>query len=469
MGSLTCTINGIRYNNAAGSNTNWSNYSYQTSGNAYVGWAGATGVDCATIYKFTVPTFTGKSTVISLTMKIQNQVDNGGATTLNWALAKTDAKITGNKYVDGTNYPLTGNGEIANGTVSVNIRYASYAAHTFAINTSAITAGGTYYLIIYRSNNTGLSVQYPSSIILAYKSSYTITYNANGGSGAPSAGTKYENETYTISSTKPTKQKTTSTVNGSFKIFGQANGGYFGSTSVTSTSITATTSRTDTTTYTFKNWNTNSAGTGTSYSSGGSYTGNNNLALYAQYTSSVSTGGTSYSNNKISTLTKPSRNNDISATYTVAFKTKGGSNLDSSLSVNTTRTWNFGGWATSANSSSANASATYTSATTLYAYWTYTDTKGKITLPSPGNREGYEFLGWGTSENQTTGLLAVDSQVEVSSNITYYAIWKASGAIRIYKDDANKFSLAQVYVWNGLNYSLVTPYVYTEAGWKILG
>jgi hypothetical protein len=39
-------------------------------------------------------------------------------------------------------------------------------------------------------------------------------------------------------------------------------------------------------------------------------------------------------------------------------------------------------------------------------------------------------------------LLAVDSQVEVSSNITYYAIWKASGAIRIYKDDTNKFSLA---------------------------
>jgi len=80
--------------------------------------------------------------------------------------------------------------------------------------------------------------------------SYIISYNANGGSGAPSSQTKTTDCMY-LSSTKPTRSG-----------------------------------------YTFKNWNTSSTGTGTSYSTGGYYCGDANLTLYAQWTSNSSSGGT---------------------------------------------------------------------------------------------------------------------------------------------------------------------------------
>jgi uncharacterized repeat protein (TIGR02543 family) len=72
---------------------------------------------------------------------------------------------------------------------------------------------------------------------------YTVKYDANGGSGAPSSQTKTQGATLTLSSTKPTRSG-----------------------------------------YTFKCWNTKSDGTGTSYNSGSSYTANANVTLYAIWT-----------------------------------------------------------------------------------------------------------------------------------------------------------------------------------------
>ncbi len=81
-----------------------------------------------------------------------------------------------------------------------------------------------------------------------YVDTYPVTYNANGGTGAPSSQTKTYGTNLTLSSTKPTK-----------------------------------------TGYTFKNWNTKSDGTGTSYSAGASYTANAALTLYAQWTPNTGT------------------------------------------------------------------------------------------------------------------------------------------------------------------------------------
>lgn len=75
------------------------------------------------------------------------------------------------------------------------------------------------------------------------KSSYTVSYNANGGSGAPSAQTKWHDETLTLSSTKPTRSG-----------------------------------------YTFAGWGTSATDTGVKYSAGGQYTGNSNVTLYAIWT-----------------------------------------------------------------------------------------------------------------------------------------------------------------------------------------
>lgn len=80
---------------------------------------------------------------------------------------------------------------------------------------------------------------------------YTVSYNANGGTGSPSSQTKTHGVALTLSSTTPTR----ATV---------------GSTS-----------------YTFNGWNTSSDGTGTNYSAGGSYTANAAVTLYAKWTATT--------------------------------------------------------------------------------------------------------------------------------------------------------------------------------------
>ena len=72
---------------------------------------------------------------------------------------------------------------------------------------------------------------------------YTVSYNANGGSGAPDAQTKDGGIDLTLSSTVPTRDG-----------------------------------------YTFNGWNTKANGSGTSYSAGATYTANAAVTLYAQWT-----------------------------------------------------------------------------------------------------------------------------------------------------------------------------------------
>lgn len=72
---------------------------------------------------------------------------------------------------------------------------------------------------------------------------YTVSYNANGGSGAPSSQTKQHDITLTLSSTKPTR---------------------YG--------------------YEFAGWGTSATDTGVKYAAGGQYTGNASITLYAIWT-----------------------------------------------------------------------------------------------------------------------------------------------------------------------------------------
>lgn len=74
------------------------------------------------------------------------------------------------------------------------------------------------------------------------KVTYTVTYDANGGSGAPGSQTKTYGTSLTLSDTIPTR-----------------------------------------TGYTFTGWNTSSDGSGTSYAAGGAYTENAAATLYAQW------------------------------------------------------------------------------------------------------------------------------------------------------------------------------------------
>lgn len=167
------------------------------------------------------------------------------------------------------------------------------------------------------------------TVTVPAKPSYTVSYNANGGSGAPSNQTKWYGETLTLSSTKPTR-----------------------------------------TGYTFKGWNTNSSGTGTNYSSGGSYTGNAALTLYAKW--QINTYSVTYNANGGSGAP-----GSQTKTY--------GTNLTLSSTKPTMVGYTFKGWATSLANAQAGtvnyeSGGTYTgnAALTLYAVWELTYAKPKI-------------------------------------------------------------------------------------------
>lgn len=156
--------------------------------------------------------------------------------------------------------------------------------------------------------------------------SYTVTYNANNGTGAPAKQTKWKGQSLTLSSTKPTR-----------------------------------------TGYSFKNWNTASGGTGTSYAPGDTYSADDSVTLYAQWTANTFTvtynanGGTD----------GPSKQ---TKTYGVT--------LTLSTSKPTRTNYTFKGWSTSASSTtvSYNAGGSYTNNAnaTLYAVWELSYTKPRI-------------------------------------------------------------------------------------------
>lgn len=107
---------------------------------------------------------------------------------------------------------------------------------------------------------------------------YTVSYNANGGTGAPSAQTKEHDKTLILSTVKPNKANTSTT---GYTITLNANGGYVSTLKLT---------QYNTTSYSFKSWNTNSSGTGTTYNSGGSYSANADATLYAIWNTSITKG-----------------------------------------------------------------------------------------------------------------------------------------------------------------------------------
>lgn len=161
--------------------------------------------------------------------------------------------------------------------------------------------------------------------------SYTIKYDANGGSGAPSSQTKWYGTALTLSSAKPTR-----------------------------------------TGYTFQGWATSSTGS-VEYSAGASYRTNAATTLYAVW--NANTYAVSYNANGGSGA--PGKQ---TKTYGVA--------LTISSTKPTRTNYTFKGWGTSASATTVSyaAGAKYTanSAITLYAVWELAYTKPRINKLSVG-------------------------------------------------------------------------------------
>ncbi len=116
---------------------------------------------------------------------------------------------------------------------------------------NAFAAGTKYYLYVWYYKEQ--STYYASSGNITVTGTgtvktYTVSYNANGGSGAPDSQTKTYGTALTLSSTKPTR-----------------------------------------TGYTFQHWNTKSDGSGTSYAAGANYTANAAATLYAKWKATTAT------------------------------------------------------------------------------------------------------------------------------------------------------------------------------------
>lgn len=179
--------------------------------------------------------------------------------------------------------------------------------------------------------STGIS---PSSIsgsttytLPAVMWQWTVSYNANGGSGAPASQTKTYGSNLTLSSTKPTR-----------------------------------------TGYTFLGWSTSSSATSATYQPGGSYTSNSGATLYAVW--------------KINTYTVSYDANGGSGAPGSQTKTYG-SSLTLSNTKPTRTNYNFKGWSKdkSATSPTYSAGGVYTTdaTVTLYAVWELAYWPPKIT------------------------------------------------------------------------------------------
>jgi len=254
---------------------------------------------------------------------------------------------------------------------------------------------------------------------------YTVKYNANGGTGAPGNQTKTYGRTLTLSSTKPTKGNSSSTRYVTF----DGNGG---STGATNNKIGFNVS----TAYAFSKWNTAANGSGTSYNPGGSYTSNSSVTLYAQYKGTDTVASVK--------LPTPSRTG-----YT------------------------FDGWYTSKTGGTKRGAAgdTYTppaAGETLYAHWTpiaykinynleggtnhrdnpstYTIEQA-VTLKDP-SRTGYRFIKWTPSASIAKGS---------TGEKTFTATWEPiTRNITVKKEDKLYNDTVKILV-DGTTYTVNVP------------
>lgn len=178
-------------------------------------------------------------------------------------------------------------------------------------------------------DRVGATMTALTSYTIPALASYTVSYNANGGSGAPSSQTKWYGKTLTLSSTKPTR-----------------------------------------TGYSFQGWST-ANDSSVEYAAGGSYTGNSALTLYAVW--------------KANTYTVSYNANGGSGAPGSQTKTYGVT-LTLSSTKPTRTNYNFLGWGTSSSATTvsyaAGGSYTANAAITLYAIWQLAYVKPRITSVS---------------------------------------------------------------------------------------
>lgn len=347
-------------------------------------------VSTAPYVKLTVTETSSTATTSTLTWELQYisdyPVSSDGSRDYTVKIAGSTVEIVKSGTYDINR--VTGTNIVASGTKVITKTHAAQSISFSVSFNMNITWSGSYKGTVTASG----------SMSIAKKTSYTIGYNANGGSGAPSAQTKWHGETLTLSSTKPTKSG-----------------------------------------YTFMGWGVSTTDTAKNYDPGGSFTANQDFTLYAVWQKTITlsynaNGGTGAPSSQSATVYNATTSN----TFTVS-------------STKPTRTgYTFLGWNTSSSATSASYSEgdsiTLSANGTLYAVWrlnvftvtynanggsgapsaqtkTYgTDLKLASTVPT---RKYYTFKGWATSSSGSV-VYSAGGTYKNNANITLYAVWEVA-------------------------------------------
>lgn len=245
--------------------------------------------------------------------------------------------------------------------------------HTYENNFSRTTYAYTQY---FSSKITGIENHGTSNVSSCAVSwtvpaleSHTVSYNANGGSGAPNSQTKWYGSILTLSSTKPTR-----------------------------------------TGYDFVGWGTSSTDTTVDYYAGGQYGSDENITLYAIW--------------KAHTYTVTYDANGGSGAPSNQTKTYG-VNLTLSGTKPTRKDYNFLGWNTYKTATeplySAGGIYTNNSAVTLYAVWEVAYVKPRLS-----NYYAYRCDSSGNAKENGTNVKVVCEYEADYSTITYRPYYKAT-------------------------------------------
>lgn len=439
-----------------------------------------------------------------------------GSTVTRTSATQYTVKIntTWETYYNGaqTNYGMTASS--GGGSVTLN-PFGTYASNgsgsftgTYSIsgNGSATKSIAVTFKNFNNDNGDSATTTVSFNVTVPAWTSYTVKYNANGGSGVPSSQTKWKDQSLTLSSTKPTR-----------------------------------------TGYTFSEWNTKSDGSGTSYSSGSSYTANSATTLYAIWTENALT--VNYYSNYATYATFKGEAVTVSASTNVLVHSQkfyydnayssGLANVQNLDYIYLTKTGYAptGYWGTSAEGGTLiNHNASFSTGQALaqafgnslasgnvsinvYAQWqanAYTldyDPNGGIGDISPQTvawqelfklsvntftREGYKFIGWNAYRNEDktwyvngqgwvteeeiiangyTKKLYEDQceltfdnswirENEEARLYTMYAVWEISGVV--YIDNRTKLEPYTVYIDNGTDWDLYITYIDNGTDWNIV-
>lgn len=306
--------------------------------------------------------------------------------TLSWTLQYIASYAASTSVAKAYTVKIAGT-TVKEGTYSINGKTGTYtiASGTHTVN-KGTSAKNIAFSVSFAFNLTWSSIykgtlSASGSISVAAKTSYTIKYNANGGSGAPSAQTKWHGTNITLSSTKPTRSG-----------------------------------------YTFKGWGTSSTTSTVSYAAGATYSSNANVTLYAVWTANTYTvkynenGGSGAPSNQTKT-------HGVTLTLSSTKPTRTG--------------YTFKGWGTSASSTTvsyaAGASYTKNAAITLYAIWSQSYTKPVITNFSVARCNSSGTL----TDDGTYALVNFDWSTDLTGG-SIYIEWKTTTATAWNKTTATK-------------------------------